>query len=175
MQSWPVGTCLGIVLNAVFTELFGNGGNDTGIQAAAEQHSIRDVAHQLPLDGCGEGIVDIFYAGRIVFHGGIVKPVALVITPHARFLAPVVMPRQERLVALALSLQCFQLAGNIDFSVAVVSYIKRYDADGIAGNQELVPLLVIEGEGEDARKLFQKMSQRAAIERIRALLLPFLV
>ena len=66
-----------------------------------------------------------------------------------------VVSGQERLVTLALSFEGLQLAGDIDRAVAIIADIKRYDADGVAGYQELVAFLVVEDKGKDAVKLLQ--------------------
>ena len=103
-------------------------------------------------------------AGGVVFHGVVAKPVALIIALHARFAAPVIVSGQERLIAFALSFQRFQFAGHIHFSIAVVAYIKRYHADGVACNKKLVALGIIEGEGEDAAEVVEKVDALLAIQ-----------
>ena len=66
------------------------------------------------------------------------------------------MAGQEWLVAFALAFEGFQLGGDVDGAVSVVADIKRYHADGVAGYQELVALLVVEDEGKDAAELFEQ-------------------
>ena len=66
------------------------------------------------------------------------------------------MAWQEGLVALTLSFEGFQFRGDIHGAVTAVTDIKRYHTDGVAGNQKLVFLLVIKGEGEDTTEVFKK-------------------
>ena len=61
MESWPIGTCLSIVFNAVFGIAFGNGGNDTGIESTAEQYTVWHIGHQLALHGLAERLADFFF------------------------------------------------------------------------------------------------------------------
>ena len=81
------------------------------------------------------------------------------------------MSGQERLVALTLSFEGFEFGGHIDFPVAVVADIKRYDADGVAGNQELVAFLVVEHKGKDAAEGFEEGNGRKGV----GLLAPFAI
>ena len=74
------------------------------------------------------------------------------------------MSRQEGLVALTLSFKSLQLRGYVDGAIAVVTNVKRYDANGVAGYQELILLLVVEGEGEDTAKFFEEVYSFVAIE-----------
>ena len=74
------------------------------------------------------------------------------------------MAWKEGLVTLALSFEGLQFGGHIDGAVAVVANIERYDADGVAGNQELVLLLVVEHEGEDATQVLEEVDALFAIE-----------
>lgn len=64
------------------------------------------------------------------------------------------MSRQERLVAVALSLKGFQFACHIHLAVFIVAYIKRYHADGVTGYQELVALSIVKAKSEDAAEIF---------------------
>ena len=74
------------------------------------------------------------------------------------------MSRQEGLVALTLAFEGFQFAGHIDRAVAVVANIKRYHANGITGNEKLIPLFIIEHKGKDAAEVFQEVDALFTIE-----------
>ena len=74
------------------------------------------------------------------------------------------MSGQERLIALTLTFEGFQFGGDIDGAVAVISYIKRYHADGVAGNQELVALLIVKYEGENAAEVFEEVDALLTIQ-----------
>ena len=76
------------------------------------------------------------------------------------------MSRQERLVPLAFSFQRLQLRSHIDCAVAVVTYIKRYHADGVAGNQERIPLLVVKDKGEDTAQALQHPTNLLVSEKV---------
>ena len=79
VQAGPVGAGLGVVLDTVFAELLGNGGDDAGVQTAAEQHAIGDITHQLALNGGLEAIADCLDTCLIIFHSIILHPVATII------------------------------------------------------------------------------------------------
>ena len=64
------------------------------------------------------------------------------------------MSRQERLVFVAETFKCFQLAGQILDAVLVMSYILWYDSDGVAGYQDIVLFFVIKGEGKNSIQVF---------------------
>ena len=66
------------------------------------------------------------------------------------------MTWQEGLVAFALTFEGFQLRGDINGAVAVVTNVERYNAYRVAGDEELIVLLVVEDEGEDAVKVFEE-------------------
>ena len=66
------------------------------------------------------------------------------------------MSGQERLISLTLAFKRFQFGSHIDRSVLVISNVEWYHADGVAGNQKSILLLVIEHKSEDAAEVFQK-------------------
>ena len=74
------------------------------------------------------------------------------------------MSGQEGFVLFAETFQGFQLAGNVHGAVAVIAYIKRYNANGVAGYQECILLLVVEGKGKDAGEVLQKVDAFLALE-----------
>ena len=74
------------------------------------------------------------------------------------------MSGQERLIALTLTFEGFQFGGDIDGAVAVISYIKRYHADGVAGNQELIALLIVEHKSKNAAELLEEVDAFLTIE-----------
>ena len=164
VQTGPVGTRLGIILDTHLGIFLGNGRDHAGVQATGEQHAIGHIRHQLSLHGGLEGIVDNLHTGGIVLHRVVLHPVSTIIPLHAWIHAPVVMAGQERLIALALTFEGLQLGSHIDSAVAVVAYIKRDHPDRIAGNQELILFLVVEHEGEDATQLFEEIDALVAIE-----------
>ena len=67
------------------------------------------------------------------------------------------MTGQKGLISFALAFQGLQLAGHIHFSVGVIAYVQGDYANGVACNQELVLLLIVEGKGENAVQVFQEM------------------
>ena len=68
------------------------------------------------------------------------------------------MSRQKRLIVFTLSFEGFELGGHIHLSVAVVTNVKWNHANGIAGNEELVLLLVVERKGKDAAEVFKEVN-----------------
>ena len=74
------------------------------------------------------------------------------------------MPRQERLVALALAFEGLQFGGHVDGAVAVVTDIEGNDADGVAGYEKLVAFLIVEHEGKDAAEVFKEVDALLAIQ-----------
>ena len=123
VQTGPVGTSAAIILYAVFTELLGNGRDDTGVETAGEKYAVRHVGHQLPTDSILKGIVNDLHAGFVILYRLIFKPVTLIIALHSRFLAPIVMSGQERLIMFTLTLKGFEFRCDIDRSVIVVANI----------------------------------------------------
>ena len=74
------------------------------------------------------------------------------------------MTRQEGFVTFTLSFKDFQFGSHVDSTVTVVAYIERYNANRIAGNEELIALLVIEHKGEDATQVFEEIDAFLTIE-----------
>ena len=164
MQTGPPGTRLAIILNSVFRVAFGDGRYHARVEASAEEHPVGHVTHELSLDSRAQGLPDVFAARGIVLHGIVSEPVAHVITFQAGFAAPIIMAGKERLVAVALSLERLQFGGHIDCAVVVVADVEGNDADGVAGNKELVALLVIERKSEDTAQVFEEINSLLSIE-----------
>ena len=109
VQAGPVGACLRIILNTVLTELLGKCRDDTGVETAAEQHTVWHITHQLTLHGSSQTVTNGFNAGRIILHSIIVHPVTTVIPLLPWVNTPIIVSWQERLVAFALAFKGFQL------------------------------------------------------------------
>ena len=75
------------------------------------------------------------------------------------------MPRQERLVTLALPFESLQLGSDIHRAVTIISNIQRDDTYGVTGNQELVILNVVEHEREYAAQLFEEVDALITVKR----------
>ena len=165
VQARPVGLGLRVVLDAMLAELLGNGRDDRRIKTARKQYTVGHVTHQLTFDGSCETIADSLDAGRIVLDGIVLHPVAAVVPFLTRRHAPIVVARQERLVALALAFEGLEFAGDIDGAVAVVANIKRYDANGVTGYEEFVALLVVKHKGKDTAEVFEEVDALLAIKR----------
>ena len=73
------------------------------------------------------------------------------------------MAWKERLVAVALSLERLQFAGDIYLAVGVVAYVKWNHAYGVAGDEVLVALGIVECESEYAVEVFEKVDALVAI------------
>ena len=74
------------------------------------------------------------------------------------------MSWKKRLISFALPFKRFQFAGHIHFSIAVVANIKWYHANGVASDEKLVALGIVEGEGEDAAEVVEKVDALLAIQ-----------
>ena len=164
VQTGPVGARLRVVFDAVLAELLGDGGDDRRIQATRQQHAVRYVRHQLTLHSILQCIVDSFNTSRIVLHGIVVHPVATIVPFLTWIDTPVIMARQERLVAFTLSFKGLQLRGNIHRAIAVIADIKRYHTDGVTGNQELVLLFIVEHKGKDTTQVLEEVNTLFAIQ-----------
>ena len=140
VKPWPVGTCLAAILNTCGREALGNGRDHRRIQSAGEQHAVRHVAHQLTLHGRHQSLTDLLNGltiGQSAFRTCLsFHPITVIIALHTRVLTPIVVAGQEGLVMIALAFQCFQLTGDIHLTVGIVTNIKRYHADRVAGYEE---------------------------------------
>ena len=65
---------------------------------------------------------------------------------------------------LAESFEGFQLGADIYCSVVIITYVKRYDTDWVAGNEEFVFLLVIKHKGEYAADVFKEVDTFLFVE-----------
>ena len=100
----------------------------------------------------------------VVLHVVIRCPVSLVPRFHLSLAAPVVVARQERLVAVAIAFKSLQLTGAIYAALVVVSDVERYHSYRVAGYKKLVLFLVIECEGEYTAQLLDEVHTLVAIE-----------
>ena len=94
--------------------------------------------------------MDSLAAGRIILDGIVLHPVAAVVPLLTWIDTPVIMSGQEGLVALTLAFEGLQFGGHINGSIAIIADIQRNHPYRIAGNQELIALLIVEHKGEDA-------------------------
>ena len=74
------------------------------------------------------------------------------------------MSWQEWLVMLAESFEGFQLGADIYCSVVIITNVKRYNADGVSGNEEFVLLLVIKHKGENAVDVLEEIDAFLLVE-----------
>ena len=79
--------------------------------------------------------------------------------------AVVIVARREGLILLAEALERLELARHVYRAVVVGAHVERYHANGVARNQELVGLLVVEREGEDAAELVDERRTLVAPQR----------
>ena len=68
-------------------------------------------------------------------HGTVFKPVACIITLHARSLAIIIMSREEWLVVITLSFECLEFRGNKHLTVCIKSDVKWNHTDRVAGDE----------------------------------------
>ena len=69
------------------------------------------------------------------------------------------MAGKKNLVAVALALKSLELGSHVDMTLLVVAYIKRYDANGVAGNEEGIEVGIIERKSKDAAEAFDELRQ----------------
>ena len=98
-------------------------------------------------------------------HVVILRPLPSVPASHLPLAAPVIVSGQEGLVALAHTLESLQLTGAADAPLAVFADVKRYHPDGVACDEILVPLLIIERESEYSVQFLDEVHALVAIER----------
>ena len=185
VQAWPV--CLGFapILHAGRRIFLGNGRDDGRIETTTQQYAVRNIAHQLALYRSLQGIVNLLHRSlflrfcilqlgfsllliiNLIFllHGSVFKPITGIIALHARVLAVIIMAREEWLVVVALTFQSLQLACYQHFSIFIITNIKRNYADRVAGNEELITLSIVKGEGKDTVQLFKHLGD-TGVERI---------
>ena len=185
MKSRPVSLGFATVLHTGRRILLGYGRDDGRIETTAQQYTVRNITHQLALYRSLQGIVNLLYRSlflrfrilqlgfsllsiiNLIFllHGSVFKPITGIVTLHARVLAVIIMTWEEWLVMVALTFQCLQLACYQHFSILIITNIKRNHADRVAGNEELITLSIVKGEGKDTVQLFKHLGD-TGVERI---------
>ena len=75
------------------------------------------------------------------------------------------MTWEEWLVVVALTFQSLQLACHQHFSIFIITNIKRNYTDRVMGNEELITLGILKGEGKDTVQLFKHLGD-TGVERI---------
>ena len=112
----------------------------------------------------GFSLLSIIYL-IFLLHGSVFKPITGIVALHARILAVIIMAREEWLVVVALTFQRLQFACHQHFSILIITNIKRNYADRVAGNEELITLSIVKGEGKDTVQLFKHLGD-TGVERI---------
>ena len=138
VQTGPPGGRKPVGLDAARRIFLRDGRDYRAVEAAGEEHAVGHVAHKLAPDGAFERIAQLFRRGGVVFHSLVVEPVAHVPALHAALGAEVAVAGEERLVAVAKSLEGFQLAGHVDFAVGVAADVEGHYAYRVAGYEEAV-------------------------------------
>ena len=103
-------------------------------------------------------------SGVVTLYGTVFGPVAFVPALHFAFTTPVVVSGKERLIFVAEAFKGFQFAAYVDVPLLVTADVERNDAYGVAGDQEVVGLFVIKGEGEDAVQFFEEVDTLVLVE-----------
>ncbi len=165
METGPPSPALAVCLDTAFGVALGDGTDDATVKTARKQHSIRHVAHHLAFHCRTKTIAYGIAAGGIVLHIVVFHPVTLIPRLHSGVLAPIIVAGQERFIAVALAFKSLQLTCHENFSVVIISYIKRNDSDMVAGYEEGILLLVIKGKGENAVQVFKKVKSLVAVKR----------
>ena len=162
----PPGFAFVVGFDALAGILFGNGRNDGGVESTGKEYPVRNIGHELALDGSFERKLYAVYfltcgmagSGVVCLNGFIFSPAALVPALHLAFASPVVMAGEEGLVFVAKAFKCFQFAAHVDVALVVMAYIEWDDANRVTGDEEIIGFLVIEGESEDAVQFFEEMN-----------------
>ena len=142
-----------------------NGRDDGRVEPAGEQNAVRHVAHHLAFDGSFKRVAQAGDGRFVVFHVVEFEPVALIPAGRLRVAAAQIAARLEFLQRAADAFEGLQFGGDVVVAVVVPSFIQRDDADGIAADEKHVLLRVIEGEGEDALQLVEKIRAIFNIKR----------
>ena len=151
----PPGIVLAIGLDALGGILLGYGRDDAAVQSAGQEHTVGDVAHQLPADGLLQAYAQGIDVGRVAGDGVVVHPIALPPAMHLGLAAVIVVTGQEGAVVAALPFEGLQLAGHAQGAVGMAADVQGDDTDGVAGYQVLVAYRIVEGKGIDAVELLQ--------------------
>ncbi len=159
VKPWPVGWRLAVVLDAARGIALGNGRYHRRVEAAAQQHPIGHIAHELALDSGIEGIAQpchcLMLVERGMGHSLVAHPVARVVALEAGGPAVVVVAGQEGLVVVAMPFKRLELAGHHDLAVGGIAHIERNHPYRVARHQKLVVLGIVEGKGKDAVQLLE--------------------
>ena len=115
VEARPPGRTRAIVLHTVTGKTGSDSGDDTRVETTGEEHTVRHITHQLTLHGAHQALTDLLH--RLAIRQLTLRT-CLAVHPrtgvpalHAfvSLLAPIVMTGEERLVAVALSLEGFEL------------------------------------------------------------------
>ena len=185
VQTWPI--CLGLspILYTGRRIFLGYSRDNRRIKTTTEKDTIRNITHQLTFDRSLQSIMNLFHCRfllrfsilqlffsllgiiNLIFflHGSILKPIACIVTLHARVLAIIIMAREEWLVVVALTFQSLQLACHQHFSILIITNIKRNHTDRVAGDEKLISFGIVKGEGKYTVQLFKHLGD-TGVERI---------
>ena len=185
VQTWPI--CLGLspILNTGRRIFLGYSRDDRRIKATTEKDTVRYIAHQLAFDRSFESIMDFLYRSfllrfsilqlffsllgiiNLIFflHGSILKPIACIVSLHARILAIIIMTWEEWFIVVALTFQSLQLTCHQHFSILIITNIKRNHTDRVASDEKLISFGIVKGEGKYTVQLFKHLGD-TGVERI---------
>ena len=165
MQPRPPGRTLPVILDTARSI----GGSDRAyyrrIQTAAEQNSVRDIRHQLPLDSFRQSLPDQRRIRRSILDRIIISPVtAIPFSDHA-FAAPEHASRRERLEFGAAALKGLHLACDHQQAVSGMTDVERNHAYRIPGDKILVFFLIIQNKRKNTAEIFQESGALFLIQR----------
>ena len=107
------------------------------------------------------GIINLIF----FLHGSILKPIACIVTLHARVLAIIIMTWEEWFIVVALTFQSLQLTCHQHLSIFIITDIKRNDSDRVSSDEELITFGIVKCEGKDTVQLFKHLGD-TGVERI---------
>ena len=165
VEAGPPRTVASFGLDAAVGEAFGYGRDDRRIESARQQHAVGNVGHQLPSDGRFERRAQRGRVGVALLDGFVVEPVARVPARRLPLAAPPIVPRLEGADDVAHPFERLQLRCDVAPFVGIPADVERNDADGVAGDEILVALDVVEREGEDAVEPVEQPRAVFAVER----------
>ena len=165
VESGPPGLARAPVLHPSATVACREGADQGGVETAGEQHAVRDVGHELPLDRPLQRLAQADRVLALSRHRLELAPRRMPVAHGSADLAVQDVARRELLDVAAGLHQGLHFGGHEQVSLLVVAHVERHDADRVPGDYVPVPSLVVEGEGEDPVQVVEEVEVTALVER----------
>jgi hypothetical protein len=136
-----------------------HGGHDAAVDAARDEQSVRDVAHELPVHRRFEGVTETGGIEGVVRQEPGLRPLRFVVPlePLLPLVAQEEVAGGHLLDALAGVEQPFHLGRDVQALVAIPADVQRVHADRVPRDQIRVARRVVDHEREDAVDAVQEV------------------